>query len=818
MTVNATAETRKQFTGDSNNTTSTDFTANFNYLSTSEIQVVHTDTTTATDTNYVEGTHYSVQSGASAASVTIRFLTSYVPTASTEYVTISRNMTLSQDTDYTEGSTLDAETLEQNFDKAIMISQQIKNNITDLNLSFSETNDFNTTAAAASEIKTSKANRINKILSFDSNGDILATQEIGTFRGNWSSGATFQLRDLVKQSSGSDSSTQNNIYICTTAHTSTGSYLTQNDTSNWTLILDVANAAASAATATTKATEAASSATAAASSASTATTQASTATSQATTATTKASEASTSASNAASSATAAATSAANAAASYDSFDDRYLGTFSSNPTQDNDGNALVTGALYFNTSDGEMKVYDGSNWIAASAAQNATVLDFTYTLSGSDATISGSDDNSATLSFSNQESVDVFLNGVKLVPKIGSDANDYHLDTANTVTLTSTAVSGDVILVRVYKTFTVGDAVPASTGGTFSGNVAFTGDLTVDTDTLKVDSTTNRVGIGVAAPETPLAFEPSSSSTATEGIKFQNSDSASDALVQPWKFSDGMGLSIGSNFYINTSGNIDRFNSSEESAGILIDPRGKISSYTGGSGGNASLATTIDSSGNVGIGSDSSDAAAGKLNVKDGTNAEVKDLITVQGYRYAPWQIRVDDTTNAVSKFQVGFSNGTEALSITDAGEVTITGGNLKIGTAGKGIDFSVNSHASGMSSELLDSYETGSWTPAVSSNSGTATSYSDLSGQYTKIGNLICITGALRPTNGTFGNGSTTSIITGIPFTGAQTARIVGSAMNTSDYTVGGNISVYDNALYILMDSASPSAKAVGFSCIYYE
>ena len=99
------------------------------------------------------------------------------------------------------------------------------------------------------------------------------------------------------------------------------------------------------------------------------------------------------------------------------------------------------------TADGEMKVYDGGTWIAASAAQNATVEDYTYTLSGSDSTISGADDNSATLSFSSQESVDVFLNGVKLVPKIGATANDYHLDTANTVTLTSTAVSGDVILV-----------------------------------------------------------------------------------------------------------------------------------------------------------------------------------------------------------------------------------------------------------------------------------------------------------------------------------------------------------------------------------
>jgi hypothetical protein len=172
MTVNATTETRKQYTGNSGYTTSTDFTASFNYLSTSEIQVVHTNTTTATDTNYVEGTHYSVQSGASATSVTIRFLSSHVPTATTEYITISRNMAFSQDTDYTEGSALDAETLEQNFDKAIMIAQQINNNLTDLNISFTTTNDFNTTAAAASDISISKANRASKALKFDSNGDI----------------------------------------------------------------------------------------------------------------------------------------------------------------------------------------------------------------------------------------------------------------------------------------------------------------------------------------------------------------------------------------------------------------------------------------------------------------------------------------------------------------------------------------------------------------------------------------------------------------------------------------------------------------------
>ena len=94
----------------------------------------------------------------------------------------------------------------------------------------------------------------------------------------------------------------------------------------------------------------------------------------ATTATTKASEASTSASASASSATASAASAASSAASYDSFDDRYLGAKSSDPSVDNDGDALVTGALVFNTTSGTMKVYGGSSWAAvAPTATSVTV-------------------------------------------------------------------------------------------------------------------------------------------------------------------------------------------------------------------------------------------------------------------------------------------------------------------------------------------------------------------------------------------------------------------------------------------------------------
>jgi hypothetical protein len=68
---------------------------------------------------------------------------------------------------------------------------------------------------------------------------------------------------------------------------------------------------------------------------------------------------------------ASAVSAAASAASYDSFDDRYLGAKASDPTLDNDGNALATGALYWNTASSEMKVYTGAVWTVSYAPNTA---------------------------------------------------------------------------------------------------------------------------------------------------------------------------------------------------------------------------------------------------------------------------------------------------------------------------------------------------------------------------------------------------------------------------------------------------------------
>ena len=128
-----------------------------------------------------------------------------------------------------------------------------------------------------------------------------------------------------------------------------------------------ANAAASATSASTSASNASTSATAAASSASAAASSASAASSSAT-------SSANSAAAAAASVDDAAAQVALAAAVYDSFDDRYLGPKTSDPSVDNDGNALLVGALYFNTTASLMKVYTGSEWLTAYASLSGALL------------------------------------------------------------------------------------------------------------------------------------------------------------------------------------------------------------------------------------------------------------------------------------------------------------------------------------------------------------------------------------------------------------------------------------------------------------
>lgn len=174
----------------------------------------------------------------------------------------------------------------------------------------------------------------------------------GTPRGLWAAGTVYAVGDVVQQS--------NFAYICYTAHVASNPFTAAGF---WLGISGDGSAAASAAAAAASQTAAATSATNAAGSATTAATQATNASASATNASNSATASANSATASSNSAAAAATSEAAAAASYDSFDDRYLGAKSVAPTLDNDGAALLIGSLYWNTALSLFYVWTGSAWL-----------------------------------------------------------------------------------------------------------------------------------------------------------------------------------------------------------------------------------------------------------------------------------------------------------------------------------------------------------------------------------------------------------------------------------------------------------------------
>lgn len=113
-----------------------------------------------------------------------------------------------------------------------------------------------------------------------------------------------------------------------------------------------------------------------------------------------------------------------------------------------------------------------------------------YTATGGETSLSGADDNSNTLVFSDGNYVDVSLNGIALVA-----GTDYNTSTANTIGGLSALSASDIVEVVVYDIFTVADTVSAKDGGTFSGNVAMGGTLSVTGTSTLTGAITSTNGI-----------------------------------------------------------------------------------------------------------------------------------------------------------------------------------------------------------------------------------------------------------------------------------------------------------------------------------
>ena len=203
----------------------------------------------------------------------------------------------------------------------------------------------------------------------------------------------------------------------------------------------------------------------------------------ATNAANSATAAATSATNAATSASNAATSATNAASSFDSFDDRYLGAKSSQPATDNDGDALITGALYFDSTANEVRVYDGNSWVAAGSAVNGTSVRETYTATASQTTFN------VIYDVGSPSFVDVYLNGVKLL-----QGTDFTATSGTNIVLTTGATVGDIVDIVAFGAFSV-----ANTYTQAQSNARFAQLSNNLSDLASAPTARTNLGLGTAA-------------------------------------------------------------------------------------------------------------------------------------------------------------------------------------------------------------------------------------------------------------------------------------------------------------------------------
>ena len=354
MTVSS-ATTRNSYSGNG----STDvFAYGFKIFDDDDITVIIRTDSTGAETTKTKTTHYTVSGVGNSSGGNVTFTSGNIP-ASGETVVLLRTTARTQLTDYVPNDPFPAATHEDALDKLTFIAQELEEEI-GRSLKVSQAN-----VIATSEFTADATARANKILGFDSSGNISIVQEIGQFKGTDATVTTvaYNARDIVKSTT---SAQLNNVYICV-ADSVVGDSLT--DTDHFALLVDAVSAATSA--------------TNAASSASTATTQASTATTKASEAATSAASALSHKNDAETAKTAAETAQAAAEAALDNFDDVYLGAKSSEPSVDNDGDALNAGDLFFDTTAETLKVYTGSAWqVVSQASLTSVAADTTPQLGG----------------------------------------------------------------------------------------------------------------------------------------------------------------------------------------------------------------------------------------------------------------------------------------------------------------------------------------------------------------------------------------------------------------------------------------------------
>ena len=286
---------------------------------------------------------------------------------------------------------------------------------------------------------------------------------------------------------------------------------------------------------------------------------------------------------------------------------------------------------------------------------------------------------------------------------------------------------------------------------------------------LFVDGGNDRVGIGIGTPSVQLEI----SGSADQQIRIDSTSNRAQLQFDGTKTSDAEFAEIN---FANAGDSVAAIHAMREGA----NDAARLAFFTQVAGGAVAEKMTITSAGNVEI-------AGGELH---NTSGEFTFRNTTDGENIS---------------FRTQAAN-TERLKIHSGGNVEVKTGDLVIGTAGKGISFAATSDGTTMSSELLDDYEEGTYTGAITIATGTmgvGTAYDTLS--YTKIGDVVHVFGQLVLSAPSGDAAGATSL--NLPFTSVNLNDLGGRAIQANlIYLTGSAITngLFTTYMEIMESSAS--------------
>ena len=282
---------------------------------------------------------------------------------------------------------------------------------------------------------------------------------------------------------------------------------------------------------------------------------------------------------------------------------------------------------------------------------------------------------------------------------------------------------------------------------------------------------------GLASPGALLSIPAGESNTPRFAI--ESAVDANDFTITQYEDGNGTYTMLGQNVKLNSSGNNTILDSAHRTAAIQLDARnnGNVTFYTGAANAVAER-LRITSDGDV--------LLSGLTTKNDGRNAKGITLKSASGISFQNfgsngsrnWRIRPDDLSNWGSlEFSVSPTDndntdwpdaaGDVVLELKKDKDVVVKNGNLNFGTSGNGISFAATSDASGRTSELLDDYEEGTWTPTVISAGSIGSPQYNCT--YTKIGRLVTLNADIHALTDT--TSSSNIQIGGIPYVAASNA-----------------------------------------------